>query len=660
MQNKPQMVEAVMFFADGGIRKAMFFAEFEALLDGVVGLSEFADQQVNAAYLLINPRLMVRSAVFFIIDFDEQGKADTGWNMPLRHMADCAGRGPDMGAGPIRLACRSQCPVSWHQMHMWDPNLAPGNNDLVILREAVKDNRLGILVEDDRPAVELDRLQMAREEKWHAPPDPAIEQARKDTEKDEHEHRLKTAQLIKQLRLRIISLTRHNNDEVAKLKLDAEQQASKLNASIQSLQQSLQQKEQHNLNLKADLSAQAANLSNVREEMSKQLKSAEQHGKSAVELMRSQLESEMQAQLAASVADYKEQVASLTRHNNAEMAKLKLDAEQQVSQLTATIEALQQSLQQKEQHNLSLKAELSAQAANLSNVREEITKQLKSSEQHGESAMEQMRSQLESEMQAQLAAFVADYKEQASSLTQQNNDEAAKLKLDAEQQASKLNASIEALQQSLQQKEQHNLNLKAELSSQAANLSNVREAMSKQLKSSEQHGESAMERMRSQLEIEMQAQVAASVADYKEQVAIRDVELAYRNEVDGQLQQELNRLKEEREQLAVQGGDQILQRLSTLGVVFVVYHPGAGHLTIPLQEVARYQDNPMGYVAAKCFVSEETYCSWLAHYQQPTCEASMSNGERCAMPIDRIDTPSRFTAGDSNCCGRHRSSKRRR
>ena len=555
MQNKPQMVEAVMFFADGGIRKAMFFAEFEALLDGVVGLSEFADQQVNAAYLLINPRLMVRSAVFFIIDFDEQGKADTGWNMPLRHMADCAGRGPDMGAGPIRLACRSQCPVSWHQMHMWDPNLAPGNNDLVILREAVKDNRLGILVEDDRPAVELDRLQMAREEKWHAPPDPAIEQARKDTEKDEHEHRLKTAQLIKQLRLRIISLTQHNNDEVAKLKLDAEQQASQLNASITALQQALQQKEQHNLNLKADLSAQAANLSNVREE---------------------------------------------------------------------------------------------------------ITKQLKSSEQHGESAIEQMRSQLESEMQAQLAAFVADYKEQASSLTQQNNDEAAKLKLDAEQQASKLNASIEALQQSLQQKEQHNLNLKAELSSQAANLSNVREAMSKQLKSSEQHGESAMERMRSQLEIEMQAQLAASVADYKEQVAIRDVELAYRNEVDGQLQQELNRLKEEREQLAVQGGDQILQRLSTLGVVFVVYHPGAGHLTIPLQEVARYQDNPMGYVAAKCFVSEETYCSWLAHYQQPTCEASMSNGERCAMPIDRIDTPSRFTAGDSNCCGRHRSSKRRR
>ena len=118
MQNKPQMVEAVMFFGDKGIRKAMFFAEFEALLDGVVNMPEFADQQLSAAYLLINPRLLIRSAVFFYLDFDEQGKADTGWNMPLRHLAERAGRGPDLGAGPIRLACRSQCPVSWHQMHM--------------------------------------------------------------------------------------------------------------------------------------------------------------------------------------------------------------------------------------------------------------------------------------------------------------------------------------------------------------------------------------------------------------------------------------------------------------------------------------------------------------------------------------------------------------
>lgn len=448
MQNKPQMVEAVMFFADGGIRKAMFFPEFEALLDGVVGLPEFADQQVQAAYLLINPRLLIRSAVFFYLDFDEQGRADTGWNMPLRHLAERAGRGPDLGAGPIRLACRSQCPVSWHQMHMWDPDLSPGNSDLALLRDAVKANRLGILVEDDHPPVELDRLQMAREDKWHAPADPEEEQARREAAKDEQEHRLKTAQLIKQLRLRITSLNSQHEEEVAKLKLAAEQQDGQLTSAIESLQQSLRHQETLNLNLKADLSGQVANLSNVREEMTTQLKAAERHAQAAMDLLRTQFE------------------------------------------------------------------------------------------------------------------------------------------------------------------------------------------------------------------IELQAKVSAAAMDYKEQIAIRDVELAYRNEIEGQLQQEITRLKAEHEQLATQGGDQILQRLSKLGVMFVVYHPGAGHLTIPLQDVARYQSNPMAYVAAKCFVSEEQYCKWLAHYQQPGCEALMSSGERCAMPIDRVDTPSRFVDGQSNCCARHKANKR--
>ena len=126
----------------------------------------------------------------------------------------------------------------------------------------------------------------------------------------------------------------------------------------------------------------------------------------------------------------------------------------------------------------------------------------------------------------------------------------------------------------------------------------------------------------------------------KEQVAIRDVELAYRNELDMQQEQEITRLKRERDEFASQGGEQILERLSKLGVVFVVYHPGAGHLTIPLQDVARYQDNPMAYAAAKCFVSEAQYRQWLNHYQSPTCEAQLPSGERCGIPIDRIDTHS--------------------
>jgi hypothetical protein len=144
------------------------------------------------------------------------------------------------------------------------------------------------------------------------------------------------------------------------------------------------------------------------------------------------------------------------------------------------------------------------------------------------------------------------------------------------------------------------------------------------------------------------------VAESREQIAIRDVELAYRGEQETQARQEINRLKRAYTDLVSQGGDQILERLAKLGVVFVVYHPGAGHLTIPLQDIASYQDNPLAYAAAKCFVTEEQYRHWLAHYQQPNCDALLPSDERCAIPIDRIDTPSRFVIGESNCCARHK------
>lgn len=449
MQNKPQMVEAVMFFSDRGICKQMLYPEFEALLDGVVNMPEFADEQMRVVYAVINPRLMVKAAVFFYLDFDEDGRPDRGWNLPLQHLADRSGRGPDMGAGPIRLACRSQCPVSWHQMHLWDPSLAPGQNDLVLLRDAVKRNQLGLLVEEDAPAVAPERLQVASEDKWYAP-DPAKEVAEQLAKKMDQEHRAKTAQLIKQQRLRIASLAQQHEEELAKFKLAAEEQTARLRAQLQGMQQALRQQEELNASLKAQLAAQADSYQRSREELAQQLQAVQRHGRTESDILRAQFEAELQAK------------------------------------------------------------------------------------------------------------------------------------------------------------------------------------------------------------------VAAAVADYREQMSVRDVELAYCSELEAQLQAQITRLQAERDSLAGQSGDQVLERLARLGVVFVVYHPGAGHLTIALQDVARYQDNPMAYAAAKCFVSEDQYRRWLDHYQQPSCDAALASGERCAIPIDRVDTPSRFVVGESNCCSRHRASSRLR
>lgn len=450
MQIKPQTVEAVLFFNDGGVCKEMLYPEFEAVLDGMVSMPEFADQQMRVAYVLINTRLQIRAAVFFFLDFDEDGSADSGWNIPLRNLAERTGRGPDLGAGPIRLACRSQCPVSWYQMHLWDPEMTQSQNHLVMLRDRIKRNQLGLLVEEDKPqAVPAERLHMVAEDTWYAA-DIASQNSARRAEKLEQEQRRKAAQLIKQQRLRISSLEQQREADINRLRELAAQQQTKLLEDIAQLRQDLLQQEALVEQLRAQLHEQAEGFQKNREELSRQLRALEHNGRAEVDAARAQFDDELRRQ------------------------------------------------------------------------------------------------------------------------------------------------------------------------------------------------------------------IAAAVAEYKEQVSIRDVELAYRNELDSQLQDEIEQLQARCEALSEQSGERVLERLSALGVAFMAYHPGAGHLTIPLADIARYRQNPLAYAATKCAVSEQQYQQWVEHYQQPTCIATLSTGERCNMPLDKVEAPARFIVGESNCCARHRSQERLR
>ncbi|GGD09587.1 hypothetical protein [Halopseudomonas salina] len=167
--HKPLLTEAVLFFAERGIAKQMLYAEFEALLDGMVATPEFADETVEAVFVQINNRLHVRAAVFFTLDFDLDGHISPLWNMPLRALAEKAGRGPDMGGGPIRLACLGFCSDNRFKPNLWKPAQREGKADLLMIKEAVTRNTLGILG-DDREAlavIQTEHLQMAAEDAWY-------------------------------------------------------------------------------------------------------------------------------------------------------------------------------------------------------------------------------------------------------------------------------------------------------------------------------------------------------------------------------------------------------------------------------------------------------------------------------------------------------------
>ncbi|WP_207884330.1 chromosome partitioning protein ParA [Pseudomonas sp. 30_B] len=508
MQKKPQMVEAVVFFNDRGVCKEMLYPEFEALLDNVVQMPDLAEQQVQLAYVLINPRLMVKAAVFFYLDFDENGEADRGWNLPLRNLADRAGRGPDLGAGPIRLACRSQCPVPWHQMHLWDPVFEGDDSHLAKLRAAAKRNNLGVLVEEEPAAVEPQRLQMAAEHQWYAPSE---EESRETAEKLAREmlqeHEQKTAALLDQQELRLSQISQQHEQELSRLKLDAQEQIQVLQAEVSILREGLKREEDINADLRRELDGQVSGFQRGREELTEQLRQIEASGRDELEQLRQQIEDEAKARIAALEARYQEQVSV----RDAELG-YRHELDQQLQQEN---QQLQQESRRLQQENQTLHQEAEKQRQDAERLRQ---------------ALDLLKQQS------------TQWREQAEELQQ----------------------SVESLRQEL-------------------------------------------------------AAQSTGAAD-----------------------------------------SSMLERLAGQGVVFVVYHPGAGHLTLSLADVTRYQENPMAFAAAKCFVSEDQYRQWLAHYQQPTCEGRLSNGDRCALPIDRVETPGRFIEGDSNCCARHKTAGRLR
>ncbi len=139
--------EAVLFFRDDAVFKEMYYSEFEAVLDDIVGIPDFKGDEVPAVFLQIDGQLQIKGAVFFLISFDKRGRVTGNWNVPLRHLLDHAGMGPDLGGGPIKVACRSACPVSWYRQQLWDPIMEDGKT-FKALTSAIARNRLGVLVDE--------------------------------------------------------------------------------------------------------------------------------------------------------------------------------------------------------------------------------------------------------------------------------------------------------------------------------------------------------------------------------------------------------------------------------------------------------------------------------------------------------------------------------
>jgi len=437
-----EFASAILFFDnDGELAHQMQLAEFQAVLAGYVALEELSGTTVQSVYVEFNNKYHVQRLVFFLLPMSSNGNVSSDWLLPLADLATAASLSKDLGGGPVRLACYSQCPIPHLKPNLWDPDLSPRNNQLTLVKRAIQENRLGVAfreaTEQSRQVSELDRIQLEQE---------LSARLRKEYAQEFRDH---MAQLLKEQRLRIATTREESRQEIFDVKLDYEAQLREL----------------------------------------------------------------------------KQQLA---------------ETEQQLNEQRSV--------------NISL-------------------------------------SELET--------------------TQVNK--------------------IEAIRNYYEEKL-----VNAQVSEQ--NFSDVQ---------------------RLALETELQARFDSETRELRESLQTREVELLYRNELEVQLHDEVARLREQNQISVANTGEQLLKKIVDSGISLVSFQPGAGHLTIPLNEVYTYLDNPSAYAAEQCNVSPERYIEWLRHYRMPVCENKLDDTRACGENIERIENPIDFKVGESNCCASCRKKRAR-
>jgi hypothetical protein len=210
------------------------------------------------------------------------------------------------------------------------------------------------------------------------------------------------------------------------------------------------------------------------------------------------------------------------------------------------------------------------------------------------------------------------------------------------------------MQELLDQDKQTAENLRRQLQDQQQMAEKMRENFHAQLAETKQVEGHHIETLKADFDAELELRMQNMAAEYEQQLDARDVEIAYRNEQLALLNEEISQMHEEHGRLIKEAGQQFISRLRDNKVTFMAYHAGAGNITIDLESIGNYLENPVGYAAAMCKVSESDYKTWLTHYNHPACcEYSAAKGEICGKKLRRVDTPSQFVPGRSDRCPLH-------
>jgi hypothetical protein len=251
--------------------------------------------------------------------------------------------------------------------------------------------------------------------------------------------------------------------------------------------------------------------------------------------------------------------------------------------------------------------------------------------------------QRERDFQLQQAALKTRYEDEINSLHVQNNEDLLEMQM-------RLTQSQESIDQERHVAE----SLRRQLQEQQQITENLRDTFHQQLAESRSGESDQLQLLKSNFESELEVRIQAINNEFQQMLEAKDVELAYRQEQQNILKEDVARLHGEHAQLINEAGEQFIMRLRDNNVTFMTYHPGAGNVSITLDDIGAYLENPMNFVASICKISEGSYRDWLEHYNNPACAAhSEAKGEPCGKKLRRVDIPAQFVSGRSNRCPLH-------
>jgi hypothetical protein len=142
--------------------------------------------------------------------------------------------------------------------------------------------------------------------------------------------------------------------------------------------------------------------------------------------------------------------------------------------------------------------------------------------------------------------------------------------------------------------------------------------------------------------------------DFKSKIDNEKEEQAKLEQQLENFKKELTELRGDKFRLMKDGNaESFFKKLNDADLSFMTFKPGAGHMTIPLDEIGLYMDSPNEYVAKKCNIPLKSYENWLDHYNSPVCSAPLPGDKICGDKVQRIDMPAKFQLGYSDRCTKH-------